>query len=241
MPAGYTGKSVKLLDAPNFLTGQGNFIEDMNFPNQLCMAILLSPYPHAKISGVRLNVPEDRFPFVTGKEVADRTLPLQSPVTANISHYCLAVDKVRYVGEGVAAVACDSRYEARDVLDSFEVDYEPAKTIVDAEEAMSPEVPRLHEPHGSNIGWHRTLEYGNVTEAFRKADIVLEEKIRWARSALTPIETYGCIAQFDKVSGHLTVWGNFQTYGVAVGISDALRIPREKLKLVTPKKGRAYR
>ena len=103
----------------------------------------------------------------------------------------MAVDRARYAGEPVAAVAAESRYLAEDAAELVVADYEPLDAVVTVEDALDPAKPVLHEQVGSNVVVDRTLRYGDPDAAFARADLVVTETLRWERYSSTPIETYG--------------------------------------------------
>ena len=108
------------------------------------------------------------------------------PTTAAVSDYCLAVDRARYVGEPVAAVAAVDRATAEDALERIEVVYEPLPPVVDPEEALKPGAPLLYPELGTNVVWHDTLTYGDVDGAMARAHGVLRERFTIQRYASTP-------------------------------------------------------
>ena len=120
---------------------------------------------------------------LTGEDCKAKMNPCMNFGPATIAQYPLAVDKVRYVGEAVAAVVAESRYLAEDGVDLLEVDYEDLPPVTDPMAAMEPESAVLHEEHGSNIGCERTFEFGDVNAAFAGADLVVEDTLHWGRSA----------------------------------------------------------
>jgi CO/xanthine dehydrogenase Mo-binding subunit len=119
----------------------------------------------------------------------------------------LAHDKVRYVGEPVAAVLADDRYRAEDALGAVQVRYAPLPALVDARAASGPDAPLLFDAAGSNVAASYTVECGDVDAALREADLVLRERFDVQRHAGVPIETRGALAEWDAGRGVLSMWG----------------------------------
>jgi 2-furoyl-CoA dehydrogenase large subunit len=146
--------------------------------------------------------------------------PLRSliPLPVEVSNYCLAYEKVRYVGEPVAAVAAKNRYIAEDALEKIRVEYEPLAAAVDPERSMRSDAPLLFESLGSNVLWHDVFNYGDVDGVFSRAAHVLRERFFIQRYSSTPLEGFGCVAIYDNARQYLTVWTNDQRPGQAMPI-----------------------
>lgn len=202
------GRSIKRKEDPKFLTGTATYIDDIRIPRLAHAVFLRSPYPHAKIKQIdvkdALSYP-GVIAIVTGKDL--HRIPVTKHGGAR-ERYILAKEKVRFVGEAVAGVAAETKAQAEDAIDAIRVDYEPLNPVVEAEVAQRPDSPLLYEEKGSNVAWEAHLEYGNVKEAFGNADLVLEEEMGLHRYSSTPLETFGCIAQFDAFTQSLKLWTN---------------------------------
>ncbi len=130
---------------------------------------------------------------ITGAQAAELTDPLPDfgPDPAKHAWRCLAVDKVRYVGEGVAVAVADSRYLAEDALALIDVEYEPLPAVVDPEAALLDGAPLVHEALGTNCAYERTFDFGDVERDFAEADVIVSDRLRWHRSGGQPLETVG--------------------------------------------------
>jgi CO/xanthine dehydrogenase Mo-binding subunit len=155
----WIGKPIHPAEDRRFVTGRGHYLPNVSFPNMLYGAISRSIHAHARI--LSIDVREARampgvFFVVTGAAAKALSKPLRSliPLPLEAPSYCLASEKVRYVGEPVAAIAAASRYIAEDALEKIRVEYEPVPATVDPEEAMKPGAPLLFEQLGSNVLWH---------------------------------------------------------------------------------------
>jgi 2-furoyl-CoA dehydrogenase large subunit len=197
----WVGQSLKRTEDPALLTGCGSFVGDLPFSNLCHAAILRSPHAHARIRNVdtaqALRAP-GVLGIVTGADAARLTGPFPVGVEAPIKYYCMAIDKVRYVGEPVAVVVARDRYLAEDAMDLIEVEYEPLEAVVDPELALKSGAPLLHEAVGSNLACRRTLRYGDPERAFLEADVLIRARFRFPKYSSTPIETYGgCVLRTD--------------------------------------------
>ncbi len=153
-------------------------------PGMLQAMILRSPHAHAKILSVdaseALNQP-NVFAVVTPDDVKKLTKPFKpgryaAGLKRPIDEYAGAVDKVRYVGEPIGAVAAWDRGTAEDALELIQVDYEPLRPNVDVHEAIKPSSAALFDELGTNLAWTGSLQYGDIDAAFKSADRVVTEK-----------------------------------------------------------------
>ncbi|MFQ5541273.1 MAG: xanthine dehydrogenase family protein molybdopterin-binding subunit, partial [Candidatus Binatia bacterium] len=208
----WVGRSIRRTEDKRLLTGRGQFLDDMKFPGMYHAAVLRSPYPHAIIKWVdvseALKMPGVRG-VLTGKDVARMSNPFPQAVDEPLEYYCIAVDRARYVGEGVAVVVAEDRYLAEDALEAIQVDYEPLPHVVDVEKAVEKDAAILHPKLGSNIINHRDLRYGDPDAAFAQADVIIGEKFFFPKYSSTPMETFAVIAQYDPVEDIITIWSNF--------------------------------
>jgi CO/xanthine dehydrogenase Mo-binding subunit len=233
----WVGKSIRRLEDPKFLRGRGGYIGDMTLPGMLHVAVLSSPYAHARITGINTDAAlaaPGVHAVITGAQAAELTDPLPDfgPNPAAHTWRCLAVEKVRYVGEGVAVVVADSRYLAEDALALIDVEYEPLPPVVDPERALDEEAPLVHEDLGSNCAYERTFQFGEVDRDFADADIVITDRLRWRRSGGQPLETVGAIADFDVATGQLTVHTNSLSFtSYLFMVAGTLKIPANKLDI----------
>jgi 2-furoyl-CoA dehydrogenase large subunit len=234
----WIGRSMRRVEDPRLLTGGGTFVDDLKMGHLHHLAILRSPYPHARIlridTSAAARLPGVRV-VVTGPEVVAATQPFSLGVPAPLQYYCVADEKARFVGEPVAAVVATNRYVAEDALDLIRVDYEPLPATVDPERSMDRDAPVLHEQVGDNAALHRIVTYGDPEKAFREADLIISEKFRFPKYGSTPIETYAVIGQYDAGSGMLTIWSNFMGPFIMHPITArALQIPENKLRFIVP-------
>ncbi len=236
---GWVGRSVRRVEDPRLLRGAGHFLDDLEpVGGLLHAAIVRSPHAHARILRVDASTAE-RMPGVwgvlTGEDVRQMARPFPLAVSLPIAYYPLAVDRARFVGEAVAVVVARDRYLAEDAADLVEVDYEPLEPVVDVLAAMEPGAPLLHDGVDSNVGNHRSFDFGETAEAFAAADLVIDETFRYPRYSSLPIETYGVIAHDDQGTGMVTIWSNFHGPFVLHSVlAGGLGIPENQLRFVVP-------
>lgn len=236
---GLVGRSHGRVEDRRLLTGRGRFIDDIEpVGNVAHAAVVRSTQAHARIVSVDAGEAR-RAPgvvgVITGEDVRRLSRPFPLAVDVPVEYYPAAVDKVRYVGEPVAVVVAEDRYLAEDAAELVEVEYEELPAVVDVEEAMEEGAPLLHERVGSNVGNHRSFEFGDPERAFSEADLVVEESFRFPRYSSTPIETYGVIADYDPAEDAMTIWANFHgPFIMHRVVSAALGIPENRVRFVVP-------
>jgi 2-furoyl-CoA dehydrogenase large subunit len=232
----WIGKPIKRKEDIRFLTGRGLFTDDLRIPGMLYAAILRSPYPHAKIKRIDVSRAERLSgvrTIITGVQVKEMMNPFRHLINVP-PYYPMAVDKVRYVGEPVAAVAADDKYVARDAIDLIEVEYEPLPAVVDVLDAIKDGAPIIHEGYERNIAWHREFHYGDIEQAFSNADRIVRGTYRFHRYSSTPLEPYACVALFDPGTGMLTVWDQNQQVGLYRSrFPAALKLSEHMLRHIT--------
>ncbi len=243
----YIGQTTRSKEGPRHVTGRGHFTDDFTLPGLLQAVILRSPHAHARILRVdpkeALEAP-GVMAVITPEEIKQKSNPFRpgryaAGLKRLIPEYASAIDKVRYMGEPVAALAARTRGAAEDALELMHVEYDPLPAVVDTGEAMRSTSTLLFEELGSNLAWKGSLHYGNVEAAFQQADRVVREKLKIHRYSSTPLEPFACIASFDAASKKLTVWVNAQVPEV---IYDALReaLGLEDVRVIIPDIGGGF-
>ena len=150
------GQPIKRREDPRLITGSSTYVDDLQLPGLAHLAVIRSPYGHARIRGIDLEAARSApgvLAVITARDLEGATtgpLPAEYDLTPfqdaqDPKRYPLATDKVRYVGDPVAAVVAESRYAARDAAALIEVDYEPLPAVVDPEAALAEGAPLLHE------------------------------------------------------------------------------------------------
>jgi len=210
------GVPMKRKEDFRLLTGRGKYAADVRVPGLLHAAVLRSPHPHARITGVRADGAR-AVPGVAAVITADdlATVP-RIPVrlgqragagpTACLQP-ALATGVVRYVGEPIAFVVAASRYLAEDVLERIEVDWEPLPVVADARRASDPGMPILHPAAGGNVIERLVTRAGDAAGALASAERRITERFAVQRHTGVPMETRGLTAAHDPGTGVLTLWG----------------------------------
>jgi 4-hydroxybenzoyl-CoA reductase subunit alpha len=225
------GERIERTDFSEKVTGLAKYTGDMALPGILYGKILRSPHPHAKILNLNTDKAE-RLPgvkaVVTGKDTAGRKFGVW-PQTRD--QCLLAMDKVRFIGEEVAAVAAIDEDIAEEALDLIEVEYEVLPAVFDAGEAMKEGAPQLHNHIERNIGMKAFCHFGDVEEGFRMSHRIYEEKNVSSKTSHCQIEPYAALASFDP-SGKLNIWApNQAPFAKRRVLSTAFGIPLNKVRI----------
>ena len=237
-PRKWIGKSIAKVEDRKFLMGLGRYVDDLDLSGLLHVAVVRSPFAHARIKSIdasRALELEGVVAVITGGQAADLCDPMPdfNPLPCLHPWRCLAVDKVRFVGEGVAVVVAESRYLAEDGRELVDVDYEPLEAVTDVTRAMAPGSPLLHEAMDSNVALDSTLSFGDVDGEFERAGVVVRDRFRWGRTSAQPLETVGAIADYNAGTGMLTIQTNSVSLThFAFIIASTLRVPGNKLNLI---------
>ena len=235
------GKPFPRVDAWDKLTGRTQYADDLTLPRMIYGKILPSTQPHALIKNID-TAKAEKLPgvlaIITGKD-----LPIQfgiMPVSQDET--ALATDKVRYVGEPVAAVAAISEEIAEEALELIKVEYEPLKPIMSIEEALKNPEPRIHDygPEG-NIHKLVSLEFGAVDRGFAEAEHIREDVFFYQGNTHMPMEQHAALAQWDPGSGRLTLWSATQTpHYVHRALSKVLELPMDKIRVIAQPVGGGF-
>ncbi len=204
------GRALRKVDAVAKVTGATKFADDLSLPRMLYAKLLRSPHPHARL--VRLD-PSGALALPGVQAIlTGRDLPTPFGILpVSQDEHALALDRVRFVGDPVAAVAAVSEDVAAAALDRIAVEYEPLPAITSAEEAVQRAAPRIHD-YGDGGNLHKLihLEFGDVEEGFREADLVVEDLLFYEGSTHLPMEQHAALADWSP-DGRLTLWSSTQT------------------------------
>ncbi len=233
----YIGKRIPKPDAIPKATGQIVYGHDLKVPRMLYGKILRSPLPHARILNIDTTRAK-RLPgvkaVITAQDLPDQRFGFGRDRTP------LKGDKVRRVGDEVAAVAAVDEETAEEALELIEVEYEPLPPLFDPERALDPDAPLIHEERGSNLFRHQEYEYGEPERALDEADEVVEDYFELGYVQPAPLETSFCLAEFDQ-AGHLTVWSTTQIpFLLQRDLASALGIPGSDIRIIQTAIGGAF-
>jgi len=234
------GKAHRKIDAVAKVTGVTKFADDLTFPRMLYCKLLRSTEPHAKILRIDTSAAERLdgvIAVLTGKD-----LPIPFGILpVSQDEHALCLDRVRFIGDPVAAVAATSEETATAALDLIEVEYEPLKAIASAEEAVATPEPRIHD-YGDSGNLHKVidLEFGDVEAGFTEADLVREDLFFFEGNTHLPMEQHAAAAIWSP-DGKLTLWSSTQTpHYVHRALAKVLELPPARIRVIATPNGGGF-
>ncbi len=237
------GTRVHRVDGPDKVTGAAKYTFDIVLPNMLYGKILRSPYPHARILKIDTCRAEELVgvkAVVTGKDTLGRKQGIWRRFPELCDEEILCRDKVRYIGDPVAAVAAVDQDTAEEALDLIDVEYEPLPAVFDPLEAIKEEAPQVHDGVELNINVTRHIEWGDVDEAFKRCDYVREDHFKCSSQAHVCMETHCAVASFDH-AGKLTVWTSTQSsYFIQALLAEMLGMREGDVRVIKPPTGGGF-
>lgn len=253
MPVSKTvGARIKRREDPRLIQGLAHYVDDIKLPDTLHVAILRSPYAHARINAIDTaaaqNLPGVKA-VVTGDDIKDTiggipcaaTDPEGFPGIKVPHHPVLATDKVRFVGEPIAAVAATDAYIARDALDLIEVDCDLLGAVNSADAALAEGAPVLHEDWDDNMAFTWQIAGGDIDAAFAEADHIVSQRIDHQRLVPNPIETRGVLAQYTRGKDQLTLWSSTQIpHLLRTQLSIMLDMAENHVRVIAPEVGGGF-
>jgi aerobic carbon-monoxide dehydrogenase large subunit len=241
------GHSVRRKEDARFIRGKGTYIDDIRLSGMLHMAILRSPFAHAKINGVdtsRAAAAPGVIAVVTGELMAQHNLAWM-PTMSGDTQAVLATDKVRFQGQEVAAVVATDPYLAKDALELIDVDYDPLGVVVSPQQAMAAEAPVIRDEKDGQADNHiyhwESGDQGATDAAFASADRVVSLDTFYPRSHPSPLETCGCIADVDGATGQATIYMTSQApHAIRTVFALVAGLPEENIRIVSPDLGGGF-
>jgi carbon-monoxide dehydrogenase large subunit len=244
------GHSIKRKEDPRFIRGLGRYVDDIQLPGMLYLDIVRSPFAHAKIKSINteraLKVP-GVLAVITGETLAKYNLHWM-PTLMSDTQMVLPTEKVMYQAQEVAGVIATTRYAAADGVDAVDVDYEPLPVVVDPFKALEPGAPVLRtdkkDKKDNHIFHWEAGDRKATDDAFASADVKVKEDIYLPRIHVASIETCGCVADFDRVSGKLTVYMTTQAphaiRTVVALVAGHVGLSEEKIRIISPDIGGGF-
>lgn len=231
------GRDVPRTDAIPKVTGSAQYVADIHVPGMLHAAVLRSPHPHARIVAIdtsgALAMPGVKA-VLTGEDTPRIKWGAFRP-----DLYPLALNKVRYVGDEVAAVAATDPALARAALERIVVQYEVLPAVLSLDAALAPGAPLVHDDTTGNVAHHFNFERGQVDAGFRASDVTVEGTWESTRQWHAALETIGCVASWQ--SGRVTMWCNTQTPFLARGrYATALGVPESQVRVIQTEVGGGF-
>ena len=231
----YVGHSVPRVDGIEKVTGKAKFVGDISVPGMLYGKILRSPYPHARLLSIETKKAEALAGVVavlTAADIADVN-PIYNgrPV--------IAMHKVRYVGEPVAAVAAEDLASAEDALSAIQVNYEELPSVTGIDASLQKGAPVIHEDKAGNIGTHEQVIRGNVDDGFAQSDEIVEDTFTFPMVYHYAMEPHSVIAHYGE--DEITVWSSAQhPFQVRGDIARIFKVPQSKVRLIINYLGGGY-
>jgi len=244
---GVIGDSIRRKEDDRFIRGRGNYVDDISLPGMLHMAILRSPYAHARIKSIKIDAAQALpgvVAVVTGEVLAQHKLAWM-PTLSGDTQAVLATDKVRFQGQEVACVIATEAAIARDALPLIEVDYDVLPAVVDPWKSLDPGAPLIRdekEGQTSNHIYHwEAGDKGATEEAFKKADRVVSLESFYPRCHPSPLETCGIVADINSATGQANLYMTSQAphahrtlFAIVAGL------PEEKIRIISPDIGGGF-
>src|SRR5690349_15818917 len=244
---GRIGESIKRKEDARFIRGKGNYLDDIELPGMLHMAILRSPHAHARVKSVdtaAASAMPGVIAVVTGELMAQHKLAWM-PTLSYDTQAVLATDKVRFQGQEVAAVIAETLYQAEDARDAIEVDYDLLPAITSPDKAKEPGAPLIRddkENQKDNHIYHWEAGDQAATEAaFARADKVVRLHTFYPRCHPTPLETCGCIADVNGATGKATIYMTSQApHAVRTVFALVTGLPEQNIRVISPDIGGGF-
>ena len=247
----YVGQEVPALTNTRLVAGAGTFTDDITLPNMTYMAILRSPYAHARIRSIDTSAASAHpgvVDVITGPEVFEKTEPIVEAFDTaamgakGVKWYALCHDRVRYVGEAVAAVVAEDKFTAYEVLELIEVDYEELPVVSDRDDAMNPDSTLVEPEWGDNLMVSRQIVAGDPDSAFADAGgMTVSGIVKSARISGAPLEPRAVIATYDPHLDFLTTWNSTQApHPLRYYLAETLRMSESKIRVMQPDVGGGF-
>ena len=218
-PNSYIGRSVPRPNAPRLTEGRGAFVDDIETSGRAGHAAFVrSPHAHARIRSIDAEAARAApgvIAVVNGRELAEIHDPWVGVLThleglKSAPQHALPLETATWQGEAVIAVVADSRARAEDAAELVRIDWEVLPAVTQAETALHPATPVIHESLGDNLAWRRNVDFGDIEAAYAEADHIVEETYVFARHTGVCVEPRAILADWNPAEGQLTVWHNNQ-------------------------------
>ena len=247
-PSRLIGARIKRREDPRLIQGLSHYVDDIKLVNTLHCTFLRSDYAHADIKSINTEAAENLsgvVKVITGADIQGKVGSI--PCAAEIEglkvpdHPALAVDRVRFVGEPIAAVVATDPYIARDALDLIEVEYDELPVVVDLDKAIESDSTVIYDEFDDNVAFTMPLDAGDVDAAFAEADHVVSQRFVNQRLIPNSIEPRGVLAEYLPGEGTLTVWSSTQVpHHLKTILSLLLDFPEQLVRVIAPEVGGGF-
>src|SRR5438132_1475398 len=253
------GKAIKRREDPRFITGRGQYVDDVKLPGMTYAAFVRSQHAHAKIRRIDASAALKHPGVVavfTGKDMTgvnslpcgwdlrkEKNIPGVVQDLAMVPHMPLMSDAARHVGDPVAVVIADSQAAAVDAADKVKVDWEPLPSVTATDKAARAGAPQIHTSAPGNVAFKWEIGDRSATDAaFKGAAVTVKKRILNQRLVANAMEPRACIARFDTATGELTLWVTSQNPHVhrLLMCAFVLGIPEHKVRVIAPDVGGAF-
>ena len=244
------GSGIRRREDPRLITGQATYTHDIKLNGMAHAAILRSPHAHARINSIDTSAAQGAPGVVavyTGADIEGVLNPIpcawvvpDSDVKV-VAYSALAKDVVRYVGDAVAVVVAEDRYQAEDALELIAVDYDPLPAIVNPEAATQDGAPQLHEDAPNNQAFHWVAAGGDTDAAFGSAEVVVSDTIIQQKLIPNAMEPRSTVASYQPAMGELTLWNTTQNPHIARFVTCLVTgLPEHKIRVIAPEVGGGF-
>ena len=241
---------IRRREDPRLITGRASYTDDIKLQGMAHAAILRSPYAHAAIKSVDTSGAASQPGVIAAYTGADTAKALNAIPCAWLipnsdlktpAHPAIATDRVRYVGDAVAVVVAETRYQAEDALEHIAVDYEPLDAVVSPKGAAQDGAPQLHDDVPNNIAFTWAVAGGDTDAAFSEAEVTVSDTITLQRLIANPMEPRSAIAQWVAATGELTLWNTSQNPHIARFLTSVVTgVPEHKVRVIAPEVGGGF-
>ncbi|SDI98679.1 xanthine dehydrogenase family protein molybdopterin-binding subunit [Aliiruegeria lutimaris] len=244
----YIGQPLPRREDRRFLIGKGRYLDDIAMPGALHACFVRSPHGHARILSVDCAAAR-AMPGVAGVFVGEdlacwtTSLRLAPPIEGlhPVEMTTLPIDKVRFHGDPVAVVLAEDRYVAEDAAERVEVEYEPIDSVVDTDSALRPDAPKVDEALSGNLVSHQFFSAGDIAARSAEAERIVEARFDLHRHTHSPMETRGCLADWDAGREHLTMHiGTQAPHPLRGQLAGRLRMRETQVTVISPDIGGAF-
>lgn len=247
---GYLGARHRKHDGDQYLTGRAEYVNDIMLPGTVHVALVRSPHPHARITAIdtaEAQAAPAVLAVLTGEQAGTLADPIphyMDPSGMGGKHadvHCLAQEKVVYAGQPVVAVVAQTPADAAAAAALVRVRYDPVPFVLDAEQALDADAPRLYDDWSDNVLMAGQFADGDFDAAARDADHLVADEVRMQRSTTAPMETRGYIADWDERAQKLTFHGSCQNpHPLRWMLAHSLRLEERQIRVVLPRVGGAF-
>ncbi len=244
------GSGIRRREDPRLITGQATYTDDIKLPNTAHAAILRSPHAHARIRSIDTSaaaVAPGVVAVYTGADTDGVLNPIpcawlvpDSDIKA-VPYLPMAKDLVRYVGEAVAVVVAEDRYQAEDALELINVDYETLPVVVNPEAAMQSGAPQLHDDAPNNQAFHWVAAGGDTDAAFESAEVTVKDTIIQQKLIPNAMEPRSALASYLSAMGELTLWNTTQNPHIVRFVTSLVTgLGEHKIRVIAPEVGGGF-